>query len=162
MAPRRKQQPSSSSEEDIDTAGSDSESDVQMNKSPDSDSELDVQMNKSPDSESEDGKVSSKEVVKRHVMTPIERIDIVIKKMEDTGQPNTKDIVNQMMKLRKQLDGAKIKPATTNRLPNAYNLWMKENMALLKGNDMNPKERFTECIRLWNENKQPKPTPACQ
>lgn len=142
MAPRRKPQPSFSSEEDVDVVDSGSESDDGM-----------VQTKTTLDVDTVE-KANVKEVAKRHVMTPIERIDLVIKKMEDSGQSNTKDIINQMMKLRKQLDGAKIKPATTNRLPNSYNLWMKEKMALLKGNDMNPKERFAECIRMWNENKQ--------
>jgi hypothetical protein len=97
---------------------------------------------------------SDEEVTKRHVMSPIERIDLVIKKMAETGTPNTKDIMNQMMRLRKQLDGAKIKQATTSRAPNAYNLWMKEWMAKLKDNGMDPKKRFAECIRLWNEDKK--------
>jgi len=105
--------------------------------------------NTNSDKEGSDG-----DVAKRHVMTPIERIDLVMKKMEESGTANTKEIMNQMMRLRKQLDGAKIKQATTTRAPNAYNLWMKDKMALLKGNDMNPKERFSECIRLWNENKK--------
>ena len=107
-----------------------------------------------PKAKVEEKEGSEEEVTKRHVMTPIERIDLVIKKMEETGLSNTKDIMNQMVRLRKQLDGAKIKQTTTTRAPTAYNLWMKDKMALLKGNDMNPRERFSECIRMWNENKK--------
>lgn len=108
--------------------------------------------------ESTDSDNESTESVKRHIMTPVERIDLVLKKMDESGV--TKEVVAQLLRLRKQLDGAKIKQATQTRAPNAYNLWMKEKMAELKGNDMSPKERFVECIRLWNVQKNKKTADA--
>lgn len=94
---------------------------------------------------------------KRHVKNPVERIDNILEKLEVGGV--TKEVVSQLLRLRKQLDGAKIKQAHAPRTPNEYNIWMKNKMAELKDSDMPPKERFSYCIKLWNEEKASKASP---
>jgi aminopeptidase C len=87
----------------------------------------------------------------RHVLTPLERTDMIIAKLQESGI--TAEVKSQLERLRRQLDGAKIKQAHSSRPPNEYNLWMKAKMAELKESSMTPKERFAQCIRLWNDNK---------
>jgi chemotaxis protein histidine kinase CheA len=102
----------------------------------------------------DDSESGSSETQKRKVKTPVERLDLIMKKLDESGV--TKEVVSQLLRLRKQLDGAKIKQTKGTRAPNAYNLWMREKMAELKDNGMAPKDRFAECIRIWNEQKKAK------
>lgn len=142
----------SESESEQKNNDSDSDSDSESEEEKDSPKQPTPKPKKKKETKPKEKKEKEKEEgAKRHVMTPIERLDLIIQKVEEAG--NSKEVINQLSKLRKQLDGAKIKQATTKRPPNAYNLWMQTKMAELKGNNMNPKERFSECIRLWNENK---------
>ena len=90
----------------------------------------------------------------RRVKTPIERIDWILQKLDESGV--TKEVVSQLLCLRKQLDGAKIKSPHSSRPPTRYNLYMREKMAELKDNGMKPKDRFKLCIEMWNEEKEKK------
>lgn len=87
----------------------------------------------------------------RVAKTPLERIDQIIDSLDRSGV--TKESVKELMLLRKQLDGAKIKPSHAKRKPNDYNLYIKMKMSEFKDNGMNPKERFAHCIKLWKEEK---------
>ena len=95
---------------------------------------------------------------KRHVKTPVERIDLILQRLNENGV--TKEVHSQLQRLRKQLDGAKIKQVHQSRAPNEYNLWMKVKMSELKDSDMTPKQRFAHCIKQWNAEKDSKAAAA--
>lgn len=89
---------------------------------------------------------------KRKVLPPQTRLDIAIKGLQNKGA--TKEVKMQLIRLRGQLNGAKIRQKSASRPPNRYNMWMKEQMAKLKENGMAPKDRFAYCISLWNAEKE--------
>jgi outer membrane biosynthesis protein TonB len=89
---------------------------------------------------------------KRHVKQPIERVDIIIQKLAEANFTNAA-VMQQLTMLKKQLSGAKIKPATTKRPPNAFNLYVRDKMIELKENNMSSTERFKECVRLYRVEK---------
>lgn len=85
-------------------------------------------------------------------MTPLERFDLIIGKLEN-GSSFTKELVGHVERLRKQLDTIKTKATKAKREPNAYNKFIAEKMIELKDAELDSKDKFKECIRLWNVQK---------
>lgn len=98
----------------------------------------------------EDDASSNTKVTKQR-KTVVEKIDDVIHMAE--RQASIPTIVKQLQSIRKTLDGAQIKTTKKTRRPNKYNIFVSEQMELLKGSDMNATARFKVCIDRWNERK---------
>jgi len=117
-----------------------------------SDSEEDEEDSKKEEVKPKKNKTKTEKKPRKKAMAPSEQIDSIIGQLEEAGQMTK--VIAQLQTLKKQLEGTKIKQTTVKREPTPYNLWMKEKMAELKDNGMTPRERFSECIRLWNESKK--------
>ena len=90
---------------------------------------------------------------KRHVRTPVERIDNIIELLAGIKVPKT--VTKELEMLRKQLDGAKLKAAPRTRVANSYNEFIQKKMPFVKAENPDKKssELFAMCIQLWRESK---------
>ena len=96
---------------------------------------------------------SASEVKTRKVMSAVERLDHIMETLVSSGI-NT-EVTTHLLRLRKQLDGATIKHVQGKRAPNAFNIWIAEQMKVLKdeGSTLTPKEKLSHCTTMWNKKK---------
>lgn len=116
---------------------------------PASDEEQPVESEPEAPATEEEEEVDKKKTGKRHVRSPVERIDLILS-MLSTIKVN-KTVLTELQQLRKALDGAKVKPEKRTRAPNAYNLFIKDEMVKVRAEypEMTSSEQFSECIKRW-------------
>lgn len=102
---------------------------------------------------SDDAAAAPVPAAKRHVRTPLERVDQLISLLEN--EKVNKNVREELKLLRKQLDGAKIRTEKRTRPANAYNLFMQEKMKELRVQypTEESKKVFAMCIELWRQQK---------
>lgn len=125
------------------------ESDIAMSTKPEV--EVDVEMDSDSNDAQNDTIVEQSVVKSKPRKSVVDKIDYVINLVNQ--ESSTSLIVKNLQSIRKVLDGAHIKSLKKSRQPNAYNLFMSEEMEKLKDSTMPATAKFKHCINLWNERK---------
>lgn len=113
--------------------------------------ENDIDMNDSDSQTEQNDQQPTGTVKSKPRKSVVDKIDHVIHLVNQ--EASTSLIVKNLQSIRKVLDGAHIKSLKKSRQPNAYNLFMSEEMEKLKDSTMPATAKFKHCINLWNERK---------